>query len=126
MRVVLEPLNLLNGQPVDLVIASLVLSIVTTALLWHHQFFDFPGEDKIKSSGTRFLIRLTIVVVVGTIMGLIWMKVYKILPFGGNDMGLGYATLGIIAGQFVFMMPFLYLNTFFDKWLLIKQVKKTS
>ena len=124
LRVVLGPLDIIKGQPVDLVIASLVLSIITIALLWHHQFFDFPGEDKIKSSGARFLIRLVIVVVLGTIMGLIWIKVYKILPFGGNDMGLGYSTLGIIAGQFVFMMPFLYLNTFFDKWPLIKQVKK--
>ncbi|MNO10061.1 hypothetical protein D3C81_2336770 [compost metagenome] len=39
-------------------------------------------------------------------------------------MGFGYSTLGIIAGQFVFMMPFLYMNTFFDKWPLIKQFEK--
>lgn len=124
LRIVLTPLDLLNGQPVDLVVASLVLSIITTALLWHHQFFDFPGEDKVKNSGKRVLIRLAIVLVIGTIMGLVWMKAYKILPFGANNMGFGYSTLGIIAGQFVFMMPFLYMNTFFDKWPLIKQFEK--
>lgn len=124
LRMILEPMDLLNGQPVDLVITSLVLSIITTALLWHHQFFDFPGEDKVKSSGTRFLIRLAIVVIIGTILGLIWMKTYTKLPFGSNDMGLGYPTLGLIAGQFIFMMPFLYMNTFYDKWPLIRQIEK--
>lgn len=124
LRVVLAPLDLLNGQPVDLVITSIVLSIITTALLWHHQFFDFPGEDLVKSSFSRFLTRLVIVVVLGTILGLIWINTYKVLPFGSNDLGLGHATLGLIAGQFIFMMAFLYLNTFFDKWPLMKQIKK--
>lgn len=126
LRVILEPMGLLNGAPVDLVITSLVLSIITTALLWHHQFFDYPGEDKVKSPGTRVLIRLAIVIVLGTILGLIWMKTYKMLPFGDNNMGLGYPTLGIVGGQFLFMMPFLYLNTFFDKWPLMKQTVNKS
>lgn len=126
LRTILEPMDLLKGQPVDLVITSLVLSVITIALLWHHQFFDYPGTDKVKSPGARALIRFVIVVVLGVIFGLIWMKTYTKLPFGGNDMGLGYSTLGLIAGQFIFMMPFLYMNTFFDKWPLIKQTENKS
>lgn len=128
LRVILEPLDLLNGQPVDLVVTSLVLSIITVGLTWHHQFFDFPDQFKVKNEVSRVLIRLGIVLVIGTIMGIVWMKTYVYLPFGANDMGLGYPTLGLIAGQFVFMMPMLFLNTFFDKWPLtrIKRVEENA
>jgi len=125
LRIILEPLDLLNGQPVDLVVTSLVLSIITVGLTWHHQFFDYPDQSKVKNEVHRVLIRLGIVVVLGTIMGVFWMKTYTFLPFGSNDMGLGYPTLGLIAGQFLYMMPMLFLNTFFDKWPLtrIKRVE---
>jgi len=94
-------------------------------LTWHHQFFDYPDQSKVKNEVHRVLIRLGIVVVLGTIMGVFWMKTYTFLPFGSNDMGLGYPTLGLIAGQFLYMMPMLFLNTFFDKWPLtrIKRVE---
>lgn len=123
LRGILTPFDLLGGQPVDLVISSLVLSNITIMLLWHHQFDDFPGEDIVKSSPARAAIRMTIVVVLGTIFGLVWMKTFHLFTFAGNNLGMNFPVLGIIAGQFVFMMPFLYMNTFFDKWPLIKQIE---
>ncbi len=30
--------------------------------------------------------------------------------------------MGILAGQFVFLMCFLYYNTFFDKWPLVRKI----
>ncbi|MBS7525388.1 hypothetical protein KHM83_01710 [Fusibacter paucivorans] len=122
LRVVLGPLDLLNGQPVDLVVTSFVLSIITVGLTWHHQFFDFPDKEKMPNEVPRVLTRLLIVLVLGSIFGVFWMKTYTYLPFGANDMGLGYPTLGLIAGQFLYMMPMLFLNTFFDKWPLTKVV----
>lgn len=123
LRVILEPLDLLNGQPVDLVITSLVLSIITVGLTWHHQFFDYPDKTVIENEVTRVLVRFGLVLVLGTIMGVFWMKFYTYLPFGSNDLGLGYPTLGLIAGQFLYMMPMLFMNTFFDKWPLTKTVE---
>jgi AAT family amino acid transporter len=122
LRVVLGPLDLLNGQPVDTVVTSLVLSVITVGLTWHHQFFDFPDKEKMPNEVPRVLTRLLIVLVLGTVFGVFWMKTYVYLPFGANDMGLGYPTLGLIAGQFLYMMPMLFLNTFFDKWPLTKIV----
>lgn len=123
MRMIFGPLNLLAGQPVDLVVASLVLSIIFIMLLWHHQFFDYPGEDKVKSPVARAAIRVTIWIVLGLVFGVIWIKTFKMWTFGSNNLGMGFPVLGMIAGQFVLMMPFLFLNTFFDKWPLIKQVE---
>ena len=124
LRIVLAPMDLLNGQPVDLVITSLVLSIITVGLTWHHQFFDYPDQEKMPNEQMRVIVRLLIVLVLGTIMGLFWMKTYTYLPFGSNDLGLGYPTLGLIAGQFLYMMPMLFMNTFFDKWPLTRTIKE--
>jgi AAT family amino acid transporter len=126
LRILLAPMQLLNGAPVDLVITSLVLSIITVGLTWHHQFFDYPNQEKIKDPVTRVLIRLAIIFTLGTVFGLFWMKAYVYLPFGSNDLGLGYPTLGLIAGQFLYMMPMLFLNTFFDKWPLVKITQKST
>jgi AAT family amino acid transporter len=120
LRLLLAPMNLLNGAPIDLAVTSHVLSIITVALTWHHQFYDYPSKEMVKGEVARVLTRLAIVFTLGTVFGLFWMKAYVYFPFGGNDLGLGYPTLGLIGGQFVFLMPILFLNTFFDKWPLVK------
>lgn len=117
LRVVLAPLAAsLGGMNVNLVIASFVLTIIVTMLIWHHHFYDYPGEDVVASSGMRAIIRIIIWVGVGSILAIIWLKTYKVLPFGGNNFGMDYPMLGVLAGQFVFLMPALFMNTFFDKW----------
>ena len=63
----------------------------------------------------------------GSVFGFTWLKVYTMLSFAGNDLGLGYPVMGILAGQFALLMVFLYFNTFFDKWPLVwKEVSKTG
>lgn len=117
LRVILAPLaESLGGMNIDLVIASFVLTIIVTMLIWHHHFFDYPGEDVVSSSGMRAIIRIVIWVGLGSVLGVVWLKTYKVLPFGGNNFGMGYPMLGVLAGQFVFLMPALFMNTFFDKW----------
>jgi AAT family amino acid transporter len=32
--------------------------------------------------------------------------------------------LGILGGQFVYMLPMVFMNTFFDKWPMAKSVKE--
>jgi len=51
---------------------------------------------------------------------------YRIIPFGGNDFGMGFPVMGAVAGQFVFMMAFLCCNTFFDKWPMVYQEEAES
>jgi AAT family amino acid transporter len=36
-------------------------------------------------------------------------------------MGLGFTTMGILAGQFTFLMAILLFNTFFDKWPFVRK-----
>ncbi|MBP1750738.1 MAG: putative rane protein, partial [Deltaproteobacteria bacterium] len=55
-------------------------------------------------------------------LGFVWLKTFKLLPFGGNDLGYGFPVMGVLAGQFVFLMFFLYYNTIFDKWPLVRSV----
>lgn len=51
----------------------------------------------------------------------VFLKVYTFLPYGANNMGLGYPTMGILAGQFAFLMVVLYMNTVFDKFPLVRK-----
>jgi AAT family amino acid transporter len=107
--------------------ASLELSLVVFMLCWHHLFDDYPGSDIEPAVLKRVLIRMGIWVCGGSVFGFTWLKVYTMLSFAGNDLGLGYPVMGILAGQFALLMVFLYFNTFFDKWPLVwKEVSKTG
>jgi hypothetical protein len=123
LRPIVGPLNLLPGAPVDLVIASLMLSVIVCTLLWHHVFDDFPTAQMVPNQAARIFIRIGIWLVLGFSLGTVWLKTFKALSFGANDLGRGIPTMGILAGQFAFLMVFLYYNTFFDKWPLVKRVK---
>lgn len=112
------------GIAPDLATAALVLTCINVLLTWHHHFFDFPSTEKQPNQVARLLTRLAIVVVGGVLLGLFWMNSQKYLPFGGNDLGLGHPMLGLMGGQFVYMMPMLFMNTFFDKWPVMKSVEK--
>jgi AAT family amino acid transporter len=116
LRVVLNSFAEALNMPIDLVIASFVLSIIVTMLVWHHHFYDFPTQKMQPSMFKRTLARISIWLILGSIVGVIWLKTYTLLPFAGNNFGLGYPMLGVLAGQFVFLMPALFMNTFFDKW----------
>lgn len=129
LRLLLGPLNLLPGVPLDLIIASFALSLVMVQLLWHHIFDDFPTAQMAPNQASRVLIRIAIWVGLGSVVGIAWLKLFKLLPFAGNDLGMGFPVMGLLAGQFAFMMVYLYMNTFFDKWPLVRKipvVKDTS
>ncbi|RAI45975.1 hypothetical protein [Rhodoplanes roseus] len=96
--------------------ASLELSLIVTMLCWHHLFDDYPGADLVPNIRLRVAIRAAIWLVLGTIFGFVWLDAYKLLPFAGNDLGLGIPMMGVLAGQFALLMVFLVFNTFFDKW----------
>jgi len=123
LRQILGSMNILPGVPIDLVVASFALSLVLTQLLWHHLFDDYPTNQMISNQIVRVLIRIAIWIVLGSIVGILWLKYFKLLPFAGNDMGFGFPVMGLLAGQFAFMMVYLYMNTFFDKWPLVRKVK---
>lgn len=125
-KALLLPLNLMPGAPLDLVVTIVELATITWLLAWHHLFSDYPRTEEIQSTGKRVGIRYTIWLVGGFIMGVIWLLTYKSLPFAGNDLGLGFPVIGPVAGQFVFMMAFLYCNTFFDKWPMVYQEEKPA
>ncbi|WP_378954350.1 hypothetical protein [Pelosinus sp. sgz500959] len=101
--------------------ASLELSVIVTMLCWHHLFDDYPGADKESSVAKRVITRMIIWVSLGTVFGLVWLQAYKVLPFAGNDLGMGFPVMGILAGQFALLMVFLYFNTALDKWPLVYQ-----
>lgn len=122
IRGIITPLNLLPGVPPDLLTASLGLSCVVSLLAWHHLFDDYPSAQLVPNTAARILIRFVIWVVLGGVMGVLWIKMFGKLPFGANNMGMGYPTMGILAGQFAFLMTFLFFNTFFDKWPLVRKV----
>lgn len=100
--------------------ASLELSLIVAMLCWHHLFDDYPGADLVPDVGRRVVIRIIIWLVLGTVFGFAWIGTYKLLPFAGNDLGLGIPMLGLLAGQFVLLMVFLVFNTFFDKWPVVR------
>ncbi|MBN2039335.1 MAG: hypothetical protein JW864_04800 [Spirochaetes bacterium] len=125
-RAVLRPFvaafDLLPGMPVDLAVASLILSCIVAMLMWHHLFDDFPKADMVPNQAARVLIRIAIWIVLGMFLGIIWLKTFKMLPFGGNT-EFGWPVMGILAGQFAFLMAVLYFNAFFDKWPLVRKIK---
>ena len=51
----------------------------------------------------------------------VWWK-----PLSLGLLFLGYPTMGIVAGQFAFLMTFLFINTFFDKWPLVRKVSQLA
>lgn len=125
LRGLLTPLaNSLDLAP-DLAVASFTLTIINVLLTWHHHFDDYPNQEVMPSAFKRIMIQLVVVLVVGSILGILWLTTFlKLMPFGANDLGLGHPMLGILGGQFVYMMPMLYMNTFFDKWPLATSVKE--
>lgn len=121
LRPILGPMNLLPGAPIDLIVASFALSLVMVQLLWHHLFDDYPTAQMMPNQAKRIFIRIAIWVGLGSVVGIAWLKSFRILPFAGNDLGMGFPVMGLLAGQFAFMLVYLYMNTFFDKWPLVHQ-----
>ena len=124
LRSLLTPLADSVGIAPDLAVASFVLTIINVLLTWHHHFDDYPNKEMVPSAAGRILAQLGIVIVVGAVLGILWIKYLHIWPFGSNDLGLGHPMLGIMGGQFVYMMPMLFMNTFFDKWPMAKSIKQ--
>jgi AAT family amino acid transporter len=122
VRAIVNPLNLMPGAPPDVPVASVALSIVIATLLWHHVFDDWPTAAMVPNPAARILTRIAIWWVIGLAYGIIWVKIFKMVPYAGTDMGMGYPVMGVLAGQFVWLMAFLYYNTFFDKWPLVRKV----
>lgn len=122
LQAVIHPLNLMPGVPADVPVASIALSIVIATLLWHHVFDDWPSTELVRGQAERIFIRIGIWLSLGLVLGFVWLKTFRSLPFGGNDLGYGFPVMGVLAGQFVFLMCFLYYNTFFDKWPLVWRI----
>lgn len=120
---VLTPLATSLEMDPSLVVASFVLTIINVMLTWHHHFYDYPTSDQM-GLGARIAARAAIVLVIGSILAVVWLKFYTLIPFGGNNLGLGHPMLGLMGGQFVYMMPMLIMNTYFDKWPNARSVEK--
>lgn len=120
LRPLLAPL--MPGVPLDVVVTSFEISIITFTLLWHHIFDDYPTAQMVPNQATRVLTRIAIWLVGGSIFGVFWLKYFKMIPFGANDLGMGYPAAGPIAGQFVLIMMLVIFNTHFEKWPLVKKV----
>jgi len=116
-----EPLNLVAGVPVYVVVASLELSVIVFMLAWHHLFDDYPSAKLVPNTAARVLVRAAIWLGGGLVYGVLWLKVFHLLPIGRNNLGMGFPTMGILAGQFAFLMTFLIFNTYFDKWPLVRK-----
>jgi AAT family amino acid transporter len=121
IKSIVGPMNLVPGTPVYVVVASLELSVIVFMLAWHHLFEDYPNATVVKNTAWRVLSRVAIWLVGGTIYGVVWLKTFKSLPIGGNSLGMGFPTMGILAGQFALLMAILLFNSFFDKWPLIRK-----
>lgn len=121
---VVTALGILPELATGVVVASLELSMIVTMLTWHHLFDDFPSAAKVPQDGKRFWCRVAVWVGLGLTYGFVWLNTYKFLPYGANNLGLGYPTMGILAGQFAFLMVVLYMNTVFDKFPLVRKVEE--
>lgn len=53
----------------------------------------------------------------------IWWKPFNLalMFMPQNNLGMGFTTMGILAGQFALLMTFLIFNTYFDKWPLVRK-----
>ena len=111
-----------TGLPVNVVVTSLEISVITLTLIWHHLFDDYPTAQMVPNTATRVLTRIGIWIVGGLAFGVFWIKTFKLIPFGASDMGMGYPLAGPIAGQFVLIMMVVLLNTHFEKWPLVRKV----
>lgn len=121
LRAAVTSLQILPEMDPGVVTASLELSCIVMMLTWHHLFEDYPGPAKVASPGKRVLIRLAVWLIGGLTYGVIWLYTFKLLPYGANNLGMGYPTMGILAGQFAFLMTVLYMNTVFDKYPLVRK-----
>lgn len=115
----IKSFNINPGVNPHVTAASLELSLIVAMLCWHHLFDDYPSASQEPNLAKRIIIRVLTWLVLGTAFGFAWLKVYPVLPFAGNDLGMGFPVMGILAGQFALLMVFLYFNTFFDKWPLV-------
>lgn len=121
IKSIVEPLNLVAGVPVYVVVASLELSVIVFMLAWHHLFDDYPSAKLVPNTAVRVLVRAAIWLGGGLVYGVLWLKAFHLLPIGRNNLGMGFPTMGILAGQFAFLMTFLIFNTYFDKWPLVRK-----
>jgi AAT family amino acid transporter len=121
LKSIIEPLNLVPGTPPFVIVASLELSVIVFMLAWHHLFDDYPNAQLVPNTAYRVLTRIAIWLIGGGIYGILWLKTFKLLPIGANNFGMGFTTMGILAGQFAFLMTLLFLNTFFEKWPLVRK-----
>jgi AAT family amino acid transporter len=116
---VIKTFNINPGVNPSLTTASLELSLIVAMLCWHHLFDDYPSAEQQPNIAKRVITRFVVWLTLGTVFGLLWLKGYSMLPFAGNDLGMGFPVMGMLAGQFALLMAFLYFNTFFDKWPLV-------
>lgn len=126
VRAIVAPMNLVPGMPPDVVVASLILSVVSFLLTWHHLFEDYPSAARQSNKASRLLSRLAIWLIGGSVCGIVWLKIFVLLPYGANDLGMGIPGLGILSGQFAFLLIILYANTFFDKWPLVYKEERSK
>ncbi|KUO73716.1 MAG: hypothetical protein APF81_02095 [Desulfosporosinus sp. BRH_c37] len=126
LKSIVGPLNLVPGMPPDVVVASLELSVVVMIFAWHHLFDDFPSAQLVSNTAARVLLRAAIWFGGGAIYGVLWLKTFMKLPVGSNNMGMGFPTMGILAGQFVLLATVLFLNCYFDKWPFVRKQSVTS
>jgi AAT family amino acid transporter len=118
--------NLGNGMNPDIAVASLEISVILFTLLWHHLFEDYPSAQILPNQAARVIARIAIWLVGGLTWGIFWLDALKVLPFGANDLGLGYPPAGPLAGQFALIMILAIFNTYFDKWPLVRKVSVST
>jgi len=126
IKSLIAPLNLVPGTPPDVIVASLELSVIVIMLTWHHLFGDYPSAQLSPNTAIRVLTRVAIWFIGGGVYGVLWLKTFKLLPIGANSLGMGFPTMGILAGQFALLMTILFFNTFFDKWPLVRKQYSTE
>ena len=121
IKSIVAPLNLVPNTPPDVIVASLELSVIVFMLTWHHLFNDYPSSILSPNTAIRVLTRVAIWFIGGGVFGVVWLKTFIILPIGANNLGMGFPTMGILAGQFALLMTILFFNTFLDKWPLVRK-----
>lgn len=126
LRPLVTTFNLGNGMNPDIAVASFEVSIILFTLLWHHLFDDYPSAQILPNQAARVIARIAIWLVGGSIWGVFWLGNFKLLPFGANDLGLGYPAAGPLAGQFALLMVLAIFNTYFDKWPLVRKVSLSA
>ncbi|KJR48182.1 hypothetical protein UF75_1434 [Desulfosporosinus sp. I2] len=126
LKSIIVPLDLVPGTPPDVIVASLELSVIVFMLTWHHLFGDYPSAKLSPNTAIRVLTRVAIWFIGGSVYGVVWLKTFKLLPIGANNLGMGFPTMGILAGQFALLMTILFFNTFLDKWPLVRKQERNN